>query len=39
VLDPTETPPNNATRYFFIACGLALISIACLFKYFEWSKK
>jgi hypothetical protein len=39
VLEPTEVPPNNATRYFFIACGLALISLACLFKYFELRKK
>jgi hypothetical protein len=39
VLEPTEMPKNNATRYFFIACGLALISLASLLKYFEWHKK
>jgi hypothetical protein len=32
-------PKNNAIRYFFIACGLALISLASLLKYFEWHKK
>jgi hypothetical protein len=30
---------GNAFRYFLIAAGLALISIACLFKYFELRKK
>jgi hypothetical protein len=39
VLEPIETPPNNASRYFFIACGLALISVACLLKYFELGRK
>jgi hypothetical protein len=39
VLEPIETPPNNASRYFFIACGLALISVACLLKYFELGRR
>jgi hypothetical protein len=39
VLEPTETPPNNTTRYFFIACGLALISLGCLLKYLELARK
>jgi hypothetical protein len=30
---------SNAFRYFLIAAGFALISIACLFKYFELRKK
>jgi hypothetical protein len=39
-LDPFVTPPrSNVFRYFLIAAGLALISIACLLKYFELRKK
>ncbi|MDR2440303.1 MAG: hypothetical protein LBE12_13165 [Planctomycetaceae bacterium] len=39
-LEPIVIPPrNNAFRYFLIAAGLALISVACLFKYFELRKK
>jgi hypothetical protein len=30
---------NNGFRYFLIAAGLALISIACLFRYFELRRK
>jgi hypothetical protein len=30
---------GNAFRYFLIAAGLALISVACLFKYLELRKK
>jgi hypothetical protein len=30
---------GNTFRYFLIAAGLALISVACLFKYFELRKK
>jgi hypothetical protein len=30
---------GHAFRYFLIAAGLALISVACLFKYFELTKK
>jgi hypothetical protein len=39
-LEPFVIPArSNAFRYFLIAAGLALISIACLFKYFELRKR
>jgi hypothetical protein len=40
VLNSIPIPSRgNAFRYFLIAAGLALISIACLFKYLELRKK
>jgi hypothetical protein len=33
------TARGHALRYFLIASGLALISIACLLKYFELRKR
>jgi hypothetical protein len=38
-LEPVIPTRSNAFRYFLIAAGLALISVACLFKYFELRKK
>jgi hypothetical protein len=39
-LEPIILPTrSNTFRYFLIAAGLALISVACLFKYFELRKK
>jgi hypothetical protein len=38
-LEPDIPTRSNAFPYFLIAAGLALISIACLFKYFELRKK
>jgi hypothetical protein len=40
MLEPSVIPiRSNVFRYFLIAAGLALISIACLLKYFELRKR
>jgi hypothetical protein len=38
-LEPDTSTRSNAFNYFLMAAGLALISLGCLFKYFELVKK